>query len=124
MLWRTVPFVKEVVLLGATFLLLVPQVLAGEHVRAGDRPTGQTQPASAPVARAAPVTIAVAPVTISVAVTTPSKLATDQVYVNLRGPDGQLRRFPIEGGRGAIQSPPVVVLRPGQSVTIHMAVAK
>jgi hypothetical protein len=105
---------------GTAFLLLPPDALAGEHVRGGDRAASRTQAVVAPVARAVQTTPVVAPVTIAVAVTTPSKPATEQMFVNLRGPDGKLRRFPIEGGREAIQSPTVVVLRPGQSVTIQM----
>jgi hypothetical protein len=122
MAWRSTLVAMGGLLFGAAFLLLVPNGVAGEHVRAGDRMTGQNLPASASIARAVPVTIAVAPVTISVAVTTPSKPATVPIYVNLRGPDGQLRRFPVEGGHDAIQSQPVIVLRPGQSVTIQTAV--
>jgi hypothetical protein len=64
-----------------------------------------------------------APVTVSVAVT-PPQTAKEVVYVNLRGPDGQVRRFPVEGGREAIQSPQVIVLRPGASVTVRWVVSK
>jgi hypothetical protein len=64
---------------------------------------------------------AVAPVTISVVVTEPVRPATEQMRVDLRGPDGQVRSFALEGGRDAIQSQPVVVLRPGESVTIRLA---
>jgi hypothetical protein len=124
MAWRSVLFLEGAVLFGALSLILCPQVSAGDRVRAGDRNTGQAQPTTVAGARAIPVTVSVAPVTISVAVTTPSKAATEEVYVNLRGPDGQVRRFPIEGGQRAIQAPTVVVLRPGQSVTIQMAAAK
>jgi hypothetical protein len=46
------------------------------------------------------------------------------VYVNLRGPDGQVRRFPVEGGRQAIQSPQVIVLRPGSTVTVRVLVSR
>jgi hypothetical protein len=41
-------------------------------------------------------------------------------YVTLRGPDGQVRRFPVEGGPASIHYTQVVV-RPGQSVTIQVA---
>ena len=39
-------------------------------------------------------------------------------YVDLRGPNGQVQRFPVEGGRAAIQYRQVVV-RPGEMLTIH-----
>jgi hypothetical protein len=43
------------------------------------------------------------------------------VYVNIRGPEGELRRFPLEGGREALQSR-VIVVRPGESATIQVVV--
>jgi hypothetical protein len=53
-------------------------------------------------------------------VTTPAEPAKEPVYVNLRGPDGQVRRFLVEGGHEAIQYRQVVV-RPGTSVTVQVA---
>ena len=44
-------------------------------------------------------------------------------YAVLRGPDGQTRRFPVEGGRSAIRYTQVVV-HPGQSVTIHWSASR
>jgi hypothetical protein len=44
------------------------------------------------------------------------------VYVAIRGPDGEVRRFPLEGGREELQSR-VIVVRPGESATIHIQVA-
>jgi hypothetical protein len=43
--------------------------------------------------------------------------------VNLRSPDGQVRRFPVEGGLKAIEVTRVVI-RPGQSVTIRWMAAR
>jgi hypothetical protein len=63
------------------------------------------------------------PVTISFAVT-PAQSTTQPVYVDLRGPDGQVRRFPVEGGREAIRYQQTVVLRPGSSLTIQWVAAK
>jgi hypothetical protein len=60
------------------------------------------------------------PTAISVVVTTPPRPAKAPAYIDLRGPDGQVRRFPVEGGRDVIQYQQVV-LRPGQSVTIQVA---
>jgi hypothetical protein len=66
---------------------------------------------------------ATAPVVITVAVTPAPQPAVEPVFVDLRGPDGQLRRFPVVGGRDAIQSP-TIVLHPGQSVNIQWVAAK
>jgi hypothetical protein len=116
---RGISFVKKAALVAAAFLLMSSPVLAGEHVRAGTRPAASPQPAPAPVAHTA-----TAGVTISFAVTTSSQPVTEPVYVDLRGPDGQVRRFPVEGGREAIQYRQPVVLRAGQSVTIQWVAAK
>jgi hypothetical protein len=117
-----------VMLLVAAVSLSPPGVaVAGEHVRSNPNWSGtqtsspsssQPQPAPAAVARLVPVRVAIS------VVATPPQPAQEPVYVNLRGPDGQVRRFPVEGGRAAIQSAPVVVLRPGQSVTIRWMAAR
>jgi hypothetical protein len=115
--WK-VRFVKEAALVAAAFLLSSPQVQAGKQ--------STPQNWSAPVYHSAPapvIRVAAQPVTVSVAVT-PARVAPEVFYVNLRGPDGQVRRFPVEGGRAAIQTPEVIVLRPGISVTIRWVVAR
>jgi hypothetical protein len=119
---RKVRFVKGAALVAAA--LLLPSAPA----QAGKQSTSQNwsflgghtanHVASAPVFR-----VAAPPVNVSVAVT-PPPAAKEVVYVNLRGPDGQVRRFPVEGDREAIQSPQVIVLRPGASVTIRWVVSK
>src|SRR5262249_8422269 len=111
---RTVVLVKTV-LLAAALLLTAPPVLAGPAYRAGNRTTTPSQPAAAPVARAA-VTLAV--------VVESTQPVREPLYVDLRGPDGLVRRFPVEGGREAIRTQPAVVLSPGQSLTILMRPAK
>jgi hypothetical protein len=73
-----------------------------------------SEPASAVVVQAV-----VAPRAVSVVVV-PSQAAKKPVYVNLRGPDGRVRGFLVEGGRAAIEDRQVV-LRRSQSVTIHVA---
>ncbi len=122
---QRVSWAKHTVLLTAAFLLLAPEILAGEHVRAADNPTAPTPRPAAPVTIARrftpPVAVVVVPVTVSVAVTPPAKPAAEEVYVDLRGPDGQRRTFSVEGGPGAIRTQPVMVLRPGQSVTVRLA---
>jgi hypothetical protein len=64
--------------------------------------------------------LAVTPVSISVVMPAATQPAAEPTYVELRGPDGQVRRFPVEGGRDAIQYRQVV-LRPGESVTFQVA---
>jgi hypothetical protein len=62
-------------------------------------------------------------VSISVVVMLAPQAAMKPAQVALRGPDGQVRRFPVVGGRDAIQYRQVV-LRPGQSLTIQWVAAK
>jgi hypothetical protein len=95
-------------------LLLAPALLAGEHVRGGSTSQRPAQPAPAVAVRPAAVSIVVAP---------PAPVVEEPLTVDLRGPDGQIRRFPVEGGRAAIQTTQVV-LRPGESVTIRWVAAK
>jgi len=61
-------------------------------------------------------------ITISIVVEAPRPV-TAPLTVDLRGPDGQVRRFPVEGGREAIQVQSVTV-RAGESVTIRWTPAK
>jgi hypothetical protein len=110
-------------LLAAAGLLSPRVAVAGEHVRGGDvvsaaRATPRSsppQPTNAPVVRSAGFQVAV-----TVVPPAPTRPAKAPVYVNLRGPDGQTRRFLVEGGAAAIEAPQLV-LRPGQSVTIRFA---
>jgi hypothetical protein len=115
---RGVVFVKQIALLAAVLLLFVPQALAGPPFRAASRPVVLSPLPTTPVTHLARPTAAA-----SVVLTVPAPAAADAVYVDLRGPDGQVRRFPLEGGRAAIQVQEVV-LRPGSSVTIQWAAAK
>jgi hypothetical protein len=114
---RTVVAVKAAVLSAAALLLMAPQGLAGV-VHTGN----QSKPQPAPV-RAAASRPAVAPVTIAVSVAEAQESEKETASVNLRGPDGQLRRFAVEGGREALSSR-IVVLRPGESVTVRLTVGK
>jgi hypothetical protein len=118
MFWRSAPPVKGALLSAAAFLLLSAPVQAGKQSTAPTWPPPPTHRVSAPAVQGV-----AAAVTVSVAVTPPQS-AKEVVYVNLRGPDGQVRRFPVEGGREAIQSPQVIVLRPGASVTVRWVVSK
>ncbi|MCC6420199.1 MAG: hypothetical protein IT429_18345 [Gemmataceae bacterium] len=69
------------------------------------------QPASLP----APVPRAPTPAGLDVVVTAPAAAAP--AYITLRGPDGEVRRFALQGGATAFQTRQIVV-RPGQSVTV------
>jgi hypothetical protein len=113
MSWRCVCFLEQGVLFAASFLLLAPPVLAGEVVRAPKRPTTPSRPAPVPVVRAAP-----RPVALVVSLRTPARAAPEPVDVELRGPDGSVRRFVLEGAHDVIQSPQLV-LRPGDSLTLR-----
>ena len=118
---RSGSLVKGAVLVAVTFFLPAPHVLAGASMRAGDahnamQPSPPPQPA--PVVQVVRV-----PVVVAVGVTVMPQPAMGAVQVNLRGPDGQLRRFPLEGGREAIEYEQFV-LRPGQSVTIRWVTTK
>ncbi len=117
MSWRKAPFVKGSLLSAVAFFLLSPAVQAGKQSTAPTWPPPPNNHGTAPVVNGR------APVTISVAVTPPPAVK-EVVYVNLRGPDGQVRRFPVEGGRQAIRSPQVIVLRPGATVTVRWVVSK
>jgi hypothetical protein len=111
------------VLVAAVFLLCPAVVLAGDRVHsnpfrpAAQAPSSQAQPAYASGVRPAALQVAIAVLPPA------SPPAQGPLYVNLRGPDGQLRRFPVEGGRDAIQVQQVV-LRPGQSVTFQWRAAR
>jgi hypothetical protein len=113
--------VKGAALAAATLLLIAPQVHAGPAVRAGDAHNAM-QP-SPPPQLVPVIQVVQVPVLVSVAVTVVPQPAVESVQVNLRGPGGELRRFPVEGGRQAIQYEQIV-LRPGQSVTIRWVAAK
>jgi hypothetical protein len=54
---------------------------------------------------------------------TTSPAVTEPVRIALRGPNGDVRQFPLEGGQAAIQYQEVVI-RPGQSVSIQWVAAK
>ena len=58
----------------------------------------------------------------AVAVTVTRLAEAPALYVDLRGPDGSVRRFPVEGGRAAIQTQTVTV-HAGEALTLHLAVA-
>src|SRR5262249_39358593 len=117
MSWRRVPFVKGAVLALAGFLLLGSSLLAGPGVPGRIYNNSSPQPAPAAVARAAPSAVALH---IVVGVHPP---AAGPLPRAPGGPDGQVRRFPVEGGREAIQVQSVTV-RAGESVTIRWTPAK
>ena len=97
----------------SAFLLLTSPILAGDRVHS---PPRTVTAASAPVVRTVAQTT-----TFSVIVKSaePSKAPT---MVTLRGPDGTVRRFPLEGDVVVLSSP--VVVRPGKTLTIWWMAAK
>ncbi len=116
---RSVRLLMLLVVLMAALVLVVPRVEAGGMV-----PTAGRSRYVATAASPATTTATVARrVTVAVAVRMPAKPAEENVEVDLRGPDGQVRRFPVEGGLTAIQYRNIT-LRPGEAVTIHWVPAK
>jgi hypothetical protein len=69
------------------------------------------------VTTTAPAAVPVQPVQVSI--TVPAAVAPDTAFAAIRGPDGQLRYFPVEGGRQGLQTR-VIVVRPGESVTVQL----
>src|SRR5262249_13352420 len=107
----------------AALLLTPPPAMAGPAT--GNGSGWFTSSQSVRPSPPAPVRAAPPPqMTVSVAVppATPQP-AGGPVFVNLRGPDGQVRRFPVEGGAKAIETTQIVI-RPGQSVTIRWRAAR
>jgi hypothetical protein len=113
---QRVSWLKGAALCVAVLLFTAP-LQAGDRVHSGDRLVAAAQPASPP-ARVVSLRTAV-----SVLVTLPAAPAAEAFHVNLRGPDGQVRQFPVEGGRAAIQFRQVL-LRPGESLAIRWTPAK
>jgi hypothetical protein len=115
---RRFAFAKGVGLLAA-FLLLSPVVRAGDRVH--------SPPPPAPRPKSTPVPVVVyrtQPVTITIDAEKPTPPAKDALTVRLRGPDGAVRRYPVEGGWKSIDIARPVALRPGQSITIRWVAAK
>jgi|SRR5579871_3501503 len=113
MSWRRVPILKGAVLLTLALSPMGSCAVAGEHVRAGDQPTIRSQPAPVP-----PIHSMQLPRTVAVVVATPSQPPSPTMSVSVRGPDGQMRQFPVEGGTAAIHYRQVI-LHPGDMLTIR-----
>jgi hypothetical protein len=62
-------------------------------------------------------------VIISVTPSAAAPAGGESASISLRGPDGQLRRFAVEGGAAELSSR-VIVLRPGESLTIRLTANK
>jgi hypothetical protein len=116
MFCQRVPFVTAVALVAAALLLTAGPVLAGDRYRA---PPPPPQPAPPPPS----YYVAARPAASVSVVVTPQRVPAPR-YVSIRSPDGQVRRFAVEGGLPVIQPPAVVVLRPGSSVTFYWLAAK
>jgi hypothetical protein len=104
--------------LATFFLLMAPAAQAGDRVLSTERPAIRPQ---APIVSSDHLNKRLEAISLAVSVARP--VPTEAVSVELVGPDGQKRRFSVEGGRDAIVYQQVV-LHPGQSVTIHWMAAK
>jgi len=102
---------RVLLVVGAALMLTAPEVFAGAVHTSNPAPV-RPQPAPAVVVRPAPVAL-------SITFTAPAPTPTETAYISLRGPDGQLRRFAVEGGADAL-STRIVVLHPGESLTIRL----
>jgi hypothetical protein len=63
------------------------------------------------------------PVTPNVVVSIGEPTTNQSALVDIRGPDGKVRSFPLAGGYEVIK-PRTIVLRPGDSLTIQFAGAR
>jgi hypothetical protein len=106
-------FVTGAAVLGG--MLLAAPALAGDRVHTPTRPATTVQSAPAP---ATFVRTRAEPVSVSLVVPAPTQPGKEPRSVRLRGPDGTVRSYPVEGGPEAIQYVRPVVLRSGQSITI------
>jgi len=111
------PIGTAAVLVAAVFLATPAAVEAGDRVHAASRPIIGAAPAPAPAIRVGP------PLAFSLVVRLFEPIAPEPASITLRGPDGSVRRFAVEGGHDAIDVPRVV-LRPGDSLTLRWASAK
>jgi hypothetical protein len=107
--------------LTAMLLLCGSQAVAGDRVRSPSRTATRPQVVSTTTAitHSAPARVSVF-VALAPSSAQPSAAP---LSVDLRGPDGQTRRFVVEGGPAAIRYEQVV-LRPGRSLTIQLVTAK
>jgi hypothetical protein len=101
----------------AAMLFLASPALAGDRVHAPPPPPPHSKVTKTPVV------VPSRSVAVSIQVSRPA-VASKDLTVRLRGPDGQIRRFPVEGGWASIDVARAVVLRPGQSITIRWVAAK
>ena len=59
------------------------------------------------------------PVQVEISMVIPNAAENPPAVVALRGPDGEVRTFRVEGGRDALHSR-VIVVHPGESITIRV----
>jgi hypothetical protein len=118
MSWQRVSVGKALGLVAAVLLVTGPAVLAGEHYHT---PPAAQHPAPPPPAPTPRFAVVAAP---SVAVVVSTQPRPAPYYVSIRGLDGQVRRFAVEGSPAAIRTASVIVLRPGASVTLTWVAAR
>jgi hypothetical protein len=98
-------------------------MLLQQYHRQRTTPRPAAAPSSLPTPTARPVAEA-PPGRLVVSITAPAEAArppSAPLYVDIRGPDGSVRTFPVEGGRAAIQ-PQTVIIRPGETMTVKLQV--
>jgi hypothetical protein len=108
-----IPFVKAAALCAAAFLLTASSASAGPQYHS---PPPAPPHSSAVVKQTAPAR------SLSVVVSVPQP-AAETTTVDIVGPDGQKRNFPVEGGLASIQYRRVV-LRPGEVLVINWPASK
>ncbi len=111
---RNISLLNKAALCVSAFLLCSSPILAGDRVHSAPRPQAVSSSAVVrTVARSATVSVTL----------TPSDPAKAPKMVSLRGPDGKVQRFPLEGDVVVLTSSPVI-LRAGKTLTIYWVAAK
>lgn len=96
-------------------MLLTPGPRATTSSRATAQPPVRVQVDEPTTASPVQVTITLPP--------TAQSLAPQAGAVAIKGPDGTIRHFPVEGGRQTLESR-VIVVRPGERATIRVVIGR
>jgi hypothetical protein len=130
MRWRKTLCGTASIFVGVGLLLTANRATAGDRYHAPSRGYGSvatSAPAPAPPRAPAPFVprpAQPAGVTIvyDIPAAPPPSATAPSMYVDIREPGGAVRTLPLEGGPEAIQTRDVIV-RPGESVRIHLVLA-
>jgi hypothetical protein len=86
--------------------------------------TSPAAPAARPPVRVQADDTTPAPVQVTITLPpTARPLAPQAGAVAIKGPDGTIRHFPVEGGRQTLESR-VIVVRPGERATIRVVIGR